>query len=106
MPIFLLVNAQPGEAYPESNHGKSNKDVRTPGAEVCEGSEDEEDDNLKSEADAIGQQYDTVDGPAFAHEDQHLRISRRLIHEVLKGRRAEVEERETIVTNIIPVKEC
>ena len=64
---------------------------------------DQEKYNLNREADPIAQQHNTVDRPLPPSEHQRPGVARRLEEKILEGRWSEVEQSQTVVTDVICV---
>lgn len=102
------MHAEPAEADAPCDQREDDEDVGPEGAEVGVGAEDEEDDDLDGEADAVAEEDDAVDravcpgeaedGVIFATDDDGA-----LVDEVLRGGGREVEEREAVVADVVGV---
>ena len=101
MPVLLRVYAKPTKSYTKCNDRKHDQDVRAPGTKIRKGTQDQEDNYLNREGQAIAKQDDGVDGACPAHEVQGFCVACGLVHEILESSRTEVEEREPIVADVV-----
>ena len=67
-PLVGGVDSEPAETETKCDDGPEDQDPRSPGAVVGEATQDEEEDDLDGEGDAVGEEDDTVDVPACAQE--------------------------------------
>lgn len=62
------MDTKPTETEAEGDNGPEDQDPRSPGAVVGEGAEDQEEDDLDGEGDAVGEEHDAVDAAVGAEE--------------------------------------
>ena len=92
MPFVGGMDAQPREPQCKCDNRPGNEDPRPPGAIISEASEDEEQDDLDPEGNAIGEEDDGVDGAVAAEEGEGFAVAGGEVEEVLEGGGGEVEE--------------
>lgn len=101
LPFRRLMHAEPGKTDAEGNNGPEDENPAPPGPKVSVRANDDEERSLDGEANAIGEENDAVHVTIAAGEGEKSRIfGRGLRQEVLEGRRAEIEQCETIGTDV------
>ena len=101
MPLVFSMNSEPAKPNSKGDDGQSYENVGAPCTKICERTQDEENNNLDGETDSVGEKHDRIDVSISTQEMQHLRVSCRFVHKVLKSCRAEVEEREAVVSDVV-----
>ena len=86
------MHAEPPEANGPSGDAQDDKNIRSPGAEVGEGAEEEEEDDLNGKGDAVAEEDDGVDGAVMACKMQNARVAGFLVEQVLECSGRKVEE--------------
>ena len=86
MPFFLRMNSQPAKPDSVSHNGQDYQDIRSPGTEIGEAADNQEDDDLDSEGDAIAEENNAVDRAFGSGKEENLTVASCLVKQVLKGR--------------------
>ena len=89
-PFARVVDAQPAETDPVGDEGLHDQEPRSPGSKVGEAADEQEQDGLDGEGDAVAKEHNTVDIAGLAGEGQQARVAGGLAQQILKGRGSKV----------------